>query len=90
MKFIFLLLVTLILAIPAIAHTPTYNLKDYYPYGKEAAELAQQVKRFSIKHKYPLEHKTDVDLVETCGIICKNSKYSHLCLFFFHLQQLNL
>ena len=78
MKLIFLLIVLAItLAIPAIAEVPTYNLTNYYQYGKEATKLAQQVKRFSVKYKYSLEYKTDMDLVETCGILCKYSKYSH-------------
>jgi hypothetical protein len=78
MKLIFLLTALAItLSIPAIANVPTYNFNDYYQYGKEATKLAQRVKRFSVKYKYPLEYKTDMDLVETCGMLCKYSKYSH-------------
>ena len=78
MKLIFLLTVLVItLVIPAIANVPTYNFNNYYQYGKEATKLAQQVKRFSVKYKYPLEYKTDMDLVESCGIICKYAPYTH-------------
>jgi hypothetical protein len=78
MKLIFLLTVLAItLALPAIADVPTYNFNDYYLYGKEATKLAQQVKRFSVKYKYPLEYKTDMDLVESCGIVCKYAPYTH-------------
>lgn len=75
-KKIAILIATLILVCSTVgsAITPTYNLKEYYPYGIEATNLSLKISK--LKDKYNLKYKDDVDLTETCYLICQHSKYS--------------
>lgn len=57
----------------SLSYSPEYNLKSYYPYGKEATILGTKISK--LKNKYNLKYKNEMDLNETCQKIIKHSKY---------------
>lgn len=56
------------------AITPTLNLNRYHLYSREATELSKKIS--TVKEKYNLEYKNELDLTETCWLICQHSRYS--------------
>lgn len=75
-KKIAILVMSLLLVFTTVgsAVTPTYKLNSYYPYGKEATRLSEKISK--LKDKYHLKYKSDMELTETCWLICQHSKYT--------------
>lgn len=55
------------------SYVPTYDMKNYYSYNKEAGQLAAKIHKY--KDKLNLEYKSFEDLKETCYFICQHTKY---------------